>query len=68
MLVLKGRCLNVLVRNLLLNDIKFTMEKVSKPLNILDVEIELNSHNTCVWHKPTYTGLLLNFYAICPTT
>ena len=35
------------------NDIKFTMEKVSKTLNFLEVEIELNNVclNTCVWRK-----------------
>ena len=52
------------------HDIRFTMEKTNKTLNFLDVKIELNDVglNTCVWLKPTNTGLLLNFYSICSTT
>ena len=39
-------------------------------LNFLNVKHELNNVgvDTCVWQKPTNTGLLLNFHAICPTT
>ena len=36
----------------------------------LDVEIKMNdtAYDTCIWRKPTNTGLLLNFHSICPTT
>ena len=51
-------------------DIEFTMEKATSILNFLDVEIKMNSteYDTCMWQKPTNTGLLLNFHSICPTT
>ena len=52
-------------------DIRFTIEKATKfsTLNFLDVQIKLldNGYETCVWRKPTNTGVLLNFSAICPT-
>ena len=52
-------------------DVKFTAEKTSdfSTLNFLNVQIKLldNGYETCVWHKPTNTGVLLNFKAICPT-
>ena len=53
-------------------DIRFTVEKATKfsTLNFLDVQIKLldNGYETCVWRKPTNTGVLLNFNAICPTS
>ena len=43
------------------------MEKANQTLNFFGAEIELNYVGlTCVWRKPTNTGLLLNFDAICP--
>ena len=63
-----SKFLNVL--NAQHKDIKFTMEKAINTLNVLDVEIKMNDteYDTCVWRKPTNTGLLLNFHSICPTT
>ena len=53
-------------------NILFTMEKSTdvRTIAFLDVQIELNesSYNIWVWRKPTNTGLLLNFNAICPQT
>ena len=53
-------------------DIKFTLEKNTncEHLLFLDVHIKLNDsgYDTCVWRKPTNTGLLLNFSALCPNT
>ena len=51
-------------------DIKFTMEKANSTLNFFDVEIKMNDteYDSCMWRKPTNTGLLLNFHSICPTT
>ena len=52
-------------------DIKLTVEKATKflTLNFLHVQIKLlnNGYKTCVWRKPTNTGVLLNFNATCPT-
>ena len=38
--------------------------------NFLNVEIKMNDteYDTCMWRKPTNTGLLLNLYSICLTT
>ena len=51
--------------------IKFAVGKATEfsALNFLDVQIKLldNGYETCVWCKPTNTGVLLNFIAICPT-
>jgi len=49
-------------------NIKFTIEKSTKTLQFLDVDIRINesSVDTWVWRKPTNTGLCLNFEAICP--
>ena len=53
-------------------DIKFTLEKNTNCQNLpfLDVQIKLNGsgYDTCVWRKPTNTGLLLNFSALCPNS
>ena len=51
-------------------DIEFTMEKATSILNFLDVEIKMNDieYDSCMWQKPTNTGLLLNFHSICRTT
>ena len=53
-------------------DIKFTLEKNTNRENLpfLDVQIKLNDsgYDTCVRRKPTNTGLLLNFSALCPNT
>ena len=52
--------------------IKFTIEKEtnSKSLTFLDVQIQLTykGNDTCVWRKPTNTGLLLNYKTNCPKT
>ena len=51
-------------------DIKFILEKTTNRENLpfLDVQIKLYDagYDTCVWRKPTNTGLLLNFNAFCP--
>ena len=46
------------------------MKKATSTLNCLDVEIKINDTEncTCMWRKPTNTGLLLNFHSLCPTT
>ena len=46
------------------------MEKATSILNFLDVEIKMNDteYDSCMWRKPTNTGLLLNFHSIGPTT
>ena len=53
-------------------DIKFTLEKNTncENLSFLDVQIKLNDdgYDICVWRKPTNTGLLLNFNALCPNS
>ena len=60
--------LNVL--NNLHNNIKFTVEKSTVSyMQSLDVDVKVNndgSFETCVWRKPTHTGLFLNFNAACP--
>ena len=52
--------------------IKFTIENEtnSKSLTFLDVQIQLTDkgYDTCVWKKPTNTGLLLNYKTNCPKT
>ena len=52
--------------------IKFTIKKETnrKSLTFLDVQIQLTDkgYNSCVWRKPTNTGLLLNYKADCPKT
>ena len=59
--------LNVL--NNLHNNIKFTVEKSTASIHFLDVDLKVNNDGTfetCVWRKPTHTGLFLNFNAACP--
>ena len=50
--------------------VKFTTEKEtnSKSLTFLDIQIQLTDkeYDTCVWRKPTNTGLLLNYKANLP--
>ena len=55
--VLVQKFLNVL--NAQHKDIKFTIEKATNTLNFLDVEIKMNdtAYDTCIWRKPTNTGL-----------
>ena len=52
--------------------IEFTIEKEtnSKSLTFLDAQIQLTDkgYDTCVWRKPTNTGLLLNYKPNCPKT
>ena len=58
--------LNVL--NNLHNYIKFTVEKSAASIHFLDVDMKVNNDGTsetCVWRKPTHTGLFLNFNAAC---
>jgi len=49
-------------------NVKFTVEHSSNTLSFLDVEIKINDQGvgTWIWRKPTNTGLLLNFKALCP--
>jgi len=49
-------------------NIKFTMEhEVNKNLPFLDILIDnSNSFETSTYHKPTYTGLLMNFHSFLP--
>ena len=49
-------------------DIKFTVEKATKTLSFLDVEINItdNGFESWVWRKKTNTGVILNYNAICP--
>ena len=49
-------------------DIKFIVEQKTTALLFLDFEIKVtdNKINKWVWRKPTNTGLLLNFLALCP--
>ena len=59
--------LNVL--NNLHNNIKFTVEKSTASIHFLDVDVKVNNDGTfktCVWRKPTHTGLFLNFNVACP--
>ena len=51
------------------NNIKFTVEKSTASIHFLDVDVKVNNDGTfetCVWRKPTHTGLFLNFDAACP--
>ena len=53
------------------SSIKFTMEKeVNKILPFLDVKCEIEGEHfvTKVYHKGTYTGLLMNFFSFAPST
>ena len=53
------------------SSIKFTMEKEAhKRLPFLDVECEIEGDHfvTKVYHKGTYTGLLMNFFSFAPST
>ena len=49
-------------------NIKFTVEKTINSLPFLDTEININGDNfeSWVYRKPTNTGVVLNFNAICP--
>ena len=49
-------------------DIKFTVEKATKTLSFLDVEINItdNGFESWVWRKKTNTGVILNYNTICP--
>ena len=49
-------------------NIKFTVEYGSQLMGFLDVQIKVkeNGCDTWAWRKTTYTGLLLNFDALCP--
>ena len=49
-------------------DIKFTVEKATKTLSFLDVEINItnNGFESWIWGKKTNTGVILNCNAICP--
>ena len=52
------------------DNLKFTVEVGGNSIPFLDINIEINNENLCttVYRKPTYTGLLLNFQAVCPIT
>ena len=49
-------------------NLKFTIEVGSKSLAFLDVLIKLKDEivTTEIYRKPTFTGLLLNYGAMCP--
>ena len=49
-------------------NLKFTVEVGSTTLPFLDVHVDTSSGNSrfSVFRKETYTGLLLNFSAVCP--
>ena len=51
-------------------NIKFTVEKTINSLPFLDTEINIKGDNfeSWVYRKPTNTGVVLNFNAICPLT
>ena len=53
----------LLILNAQHQSVKFTVEKATDSLPFVDVEIKFDKFGfkTSVWHKPTYTGLLLNF-------
>ena len=50
------------------SNMKFTTEVGGKVLPFLDIDLDVSSNTltTKVYRKPTYTGLTLNFRAICP--
>ena len=50
------------------SNIAFTVEKSIISLPLLDTEITIREGNleSSVWRKPTHTGLLLNYHAVCP--
>ena len=49
-------------------DIKFTIEKATKTLSFLDVEINITDYGfeSWVWRKKTNIGVILNYNKICP--
>ena len=49
-------------------NIKFTKEIGQKNIPFLDINIDItnNELTTDVYRKPTYTGLILNYKALCP--
>ena len=49
-------------------DIKFAVEKATKTLSFLGVEINItdNGFESWVWRKNTNTGVILDYNAICP--
>ena len=50
------------------SNITFTVEKSITSLLFSDTEITIreDSLESSVWRKPTHTGLLLNYHAVCP--
>ena len=50
------------------SNIAFTVEKFINSLPFLDTEITIRegSLESSVWRKPTHTGFLLNYHAVCP--
>ena len=48
--------------------IAFTLEKSINSLPFLDTEMTIRegSLESSVWRKPSHTGLLLNYHAVCP--
>ena len=51
-------------------NLKFTIEIATQSLCFLDVEVKFlkSGVETLVWRKPSHTGLLSGFIAICPKT
>ena len=49
--------------------ITFTLEKGSRSMPFLDVNVSINSSSfsTTVYRKETHTGVFLNFHAVAPT-
>ena len=50
-------------------NLKFTVEKQRDSIPFLDVQVSVNENDitTEVYRKPTFTGVLLNYQAYCPS-
>lgn len=51
-------------------NLRFTVELGGKQTPFIDINIDITDDNidTCVYHKPTYTSLLLNYLACRPNS
>ena len=49
-------------------NLQFTMKKSTNTFPFLGMEfkIHINNLQSWIWRKPTHTGILLNFKAVCP--
>ena len=50
-------------------NLKFTVETGGKQIPFLDIQIDIRNQKiqTSVYGKPTYTSLILNYVATCPS-